>query len=74
MGKTRKIDPAVAHHRARRAVAIRYGDTTTADEALADLRAAQAETWVEDVVRTAPALSKEQTERLAALLFGSEVG
>lgn len=60
----------VLQARARKAVAVRQGDTVAAELASRDLAAAKLEQYIEKVVSTAPPLTSAQKSRLAALIGG----
>lgn len=64
------MDSAVTAARAKRAAAIKYGNTEAAELAAEDLRAAKAAEYVRRLVESAPPLSDAQRLRLARLLLG----
>lgn len=64
------IDPEVATHKGRKAVAVRDGNTELAGIADRDLRAAKLADHIRKLVDQAPPLTAEQRLRLAGLLVG----
>lgn len=61
---------SVAHHRARKAHAVRFGDKAAAEAADRDLRAAKLAAYITKLVDEAPPLTAEQKVNLANLLLG----
>lgn len=69
---SRRVDPELAHHRARLAHAVRYGNAEAAEQARHDLSVARGENAIRKLVEGWPPLSDETRARLAALLAPSE--
>lgn len=68
MGAIRNVDPQVAHHRSRKATAIRDGRHQDAETADRDLRAAMLEKSIRQLAEQAPPLTDTQRIRLVGLL------
>lgn len=62
------IDPQVAHHRGRKAIAVRHGRRDMAEDADQKLRAARLAAYIRKLVDEWPPLTNEQRSDLAALL------
>lgn len=72
MPTTRNIDPQVARHRGRKAVAIRDGRHDTALAADRDMRAAMLEKSIRELaLEKLPPLTDSQRVHLASLLSGT---
>jgi len=56
------------HHRARVAHAVRYGDEDAEARARADLKAARATDYIQNLVASWPPLTEEKRRELAVLL------
>ena len=70
MAATRTIDPDVARHRSRKAVAVQNGKADEAATADRDLREARLAEYIRNLVDQAPPLTAEQRMRLTGLLVG----
>lgn len=68
MPRSYSIDPTVARHRGRKAVATRDGRHDEAQAADRDLRAALLEQAIRELAGKVPPLTDEQRVRLAELL------
>lgn len=62
------MDPEIARHRSRKALAHRRGDPAAIESSARDLAVAKLRAYITRTVAVAPPLTPDQRETLAALL------